>query len=68
MPAAEVLEALAEISSQATDDDECIVLRIIDLLAVVGFRVGEVLTLPRDCWVGNGPLSTGSRYQGHHNG
>ena len=51
MPAAEVLEALAEISSQATDDDECIVLRIIDLLVVAGFRVGEVLTLPRDCWV-----------------
>ena len=26
-------------------------LRIIDLLVVAGFRVGEVLTLPRDCWV-----------------
>jgi hypothetical protein len=51
MPSAEVLDALADISSQATDDDECIVLRIIDLLVVGGFRVGEVLTLPRDCWV-----------------
>jgi hypothetical protein len=51
MPSAEVLNALADISSQATDDGECIVLRIIDLLVVGGFRVGEVLTLPRDCWV-----------------
>jgi hypothetical protein len=51
MPSAEVLDALAEISSQADGDDECILLRIIDLLVVAGFRVGEVLTLPRDCWV-----------------
>lgn len=57
MPAEEILETLADISSHASEDDECIVLRIVDLLVVAGFRVGEVLTLPRDCWVEESALN-----------
>ena len=69
MPAAEVLEALAEISSQATDDDECIVLRIIDLLVVGGIPCGRgAHVATRLLGRGNGPRSAGSRYQGHHDG
>ena len=51
MPSAEALEALAAISSHPLDDNEQVLVRIIDLLIVGGFRIGEALTLPRDCWV-----------------
>jgi len=51
MPSAEVLEMLAAISSHPLDENEKVLLRIVDLLVVGGFRVGEALTLPRDCWV-----------------
>jgi len=51
MPCPDAFEALAAISSQPLDEDEQVLLRIIDLLVVGGFRVGEALTLPRDCWV-----------------
>ena len=51
MPSAEALEALAAISSHPLDENEQVLLRIIDLLVAGGFRIGEALTLPRDCWV-----------------
>lgn len=51
MPSPAVLEVLAEISNQPQDDNERILLRIIDLLVVGGFRIGEGLTIPLDCWV-----------------
>ena len=51
MPSTEALEVLAAISSHPLDDNEKVLLRIVDLLVVGGFRVGEALTLPRDSWV-----------------
>jgi hypothetical protein len=51
MPSSAALEALADISNNPRDDNERVLLRIIDLLVVGGFRVGEALTLPVDCWV-----------------
>ncbi|MEW5976416.1 MAG: hypothetical protein AB1898_11500 [Acidobacteriota bacterium] len=51
MPSSAALEALADISNNPRDDNERVLLRIIDLLVVGGFRVGEALTLPADCWV-----------------
>lgn len=51
MPSATALEILADISNSPMNDNERILLRIIDLLAIGGFRIGEVLTLPVDCWV-----------------
>ncbi len=51
MPSAEALEALAAISSCPLDENEQVLLRVIDLLVAGGFRVGEALTLPQDCWV-----------------
>jgi len=58
MPSAEALEALAAISSHPLDDNEQVLVRIIDLLIVGGFRIGEALTLPRDCWVEETALNT----------
>ncbi|SOB57938.1 conserved protein of unknown function [Pseudodesulfovibrio profundus] len=51
MPSEEVFEALAEISNTPLDDEELIRIRIIDLLVVGGFRIGEVLSLPVNCWI-----------------
>jgi len=51
MPSANSLEVLADITNYPVDDNERILLRIIDLLVVGGFRIGEVLRLPVDCWV-----------------
>lgn len=51
MPSQDALGVLAAMSSNPTDDNECVLLRIVDLLVVGGFRAGEALTLPRDCWV-----------------
>ena len=51
MPSAEVFEALAEITNSPMDDGELIRMRIVDLLVVGGFRIGEVLSLPENCWV-----------------
>jgi hypothetical protein len=51
LPPPAVLEALADISNHPRDDNERILLRIIDLLVAGGFRIGEGLTIPLDCWV-----------------
>lgn len=51
LPSAGALDALADISNEPSDDDERIIMRIVDLLVVGGFRIGEVLSLPLDCWV-----------------
>lgn len=50
MPSNEVLDALAQISAR-TDLDvrDLIIQRTIDLLVCGGFRINEVLTMPRDC-------------------
>lgn len=66
LPSPESLEALADISANPRDDYERIIIRNIDLLVAGGFRVGEVLTLPVDCWVEKrvgGKLACGIRYQ-----
>ena len=63
LPSAEALEALAAISSHPLDENERVLLRIIDLLVVGGFRVGEALTLPRDCWVEQTALDMRGRPQ-----
>lgn len=51
MPSKMALEALADISNNPLDNNERVILRIIDLLAIGGFRIGEVLRLPLNCWV-----------------
>jgi len=51
MPSVTALNALAEISNNPLDDNERTLLRVVDLLAVGGFRIGEVLSLPLNCWV-----------------
>jgi hypothetical protein len=51
LPSKSALDALADISNNPVDDNERILMRIVDLLAVGGFRIGEVLSLPVDCWV-----------------
>lgn len=51
MPSATALDALADISNNPGNDNERIIVRIIDLLVIGGFRIGEVLSIPLDCWV-----------------
>lgn len=52
LPALRALETYAKkISNHPIDDDERVILRVIDLLIVLGLRLGEILTLPLDCWV-----------------
>lgn len=51
MPSPTALQALADISNNPLDDNERIILRVIDLLVIGGFRIGEALRLPLDCWV-----------------
>jgi hypothetical protein len=51
MPSNRALEALADISNDPADDNERILLRHVDILVATGFRIGECLTLPVDCWV-----------------
>ena len=51
MPSQLALDALASASNAPESDNERIMLRVIDLLVAGGFRIGEALTLPLDCWV-----------------
>jgi hypothetical protein len=51
MPSQLELESLAKATNSPVDDDERILLRIIDLHVAGGFRAGEALTIPLDCWV-----------------
>lgn len=51
LPSKPTLANLALASNAPLDDDERILLRVIDLLVVGGFRIGEALTLPVNCWV-----------------
>lgn len=47
----DALSALAEISCKPTTFQQRLIIRIVDLLVCCGFRAGEALTLPVDCWV-----------------
>jgi hypothetical protein len=49
----DVLNRLAEISANPPDDHTRLIIRIVDLMVLGGFRIGEVLTLPLNCWVEN---------------
>lgn len=51
MASEEVLDVLATVSAKPKDDTELLAVRIVDLLVCGGFRCGEVLTLPMDCWI-----------------
>lgn len=52
LPATSALDALAEVSSREDlDDRDLVIQRAIDLLLCGGFRINEVLTLPRDTLV-----------------
>ena len=51
MPSSLALNALSGASRNPIDDNERILLRVIDLFVVGGFRAGEGLTIPLDCWV-----------------
>jgi len=51
MPSQAALDALATASNEPLDEDEQIILRALDLLVVGGFRIGEMLTIPVNCWV-----------------
>lgn len=62
MPSDKILETLAEISNNPLNNNERIIMRIIDLLLVGGFRIGEVLTLPLNCWVEESILKQDSQF------
>lgn len=49
----EALNRLAEISANPPDDQTRLIIRIVDLMVLGGFRIGEVLTLPVNCWIEN---------------
>lgn len=59
MPSPEVLQALADISANATtvghryqlSDADLLVMRAVDLLVCGGFRINELLTVPRGCLI-----------------
>ena len=51
MVSEDALNALAEIANDPRDDRECILIRHIELLVYGGFRIGEALSLPVDCWI-----------------
>jgi hypothetical protein len=51
MPPRYALQALGELSQESLDDADLLLFRIIQLLVIGGFRIGEVLSLPVDCWV-----------------
>jgi hypothetical protein len=51
MVSEDALRALAEISCNPETFQKKLIIRILDLLVCGGFRAGEVLTLPLDCWV-----------------
>jgi len=61
MPSSRALEALALASSKPLNENEQILLRVIDLFVVGGFRAGEGLTIPLDCWVEELALGEGGR-------
>jgi hypothetical protein len=61
MPSITALNALADISNDPLDDNERILMRVVDLLVVGGFRIGEVLRLPLDCWVETPALDSNGR-------
>jgi|GEM_PF-2073515 len=46
----EALDKLADIFASPKDDYERLVISIVGLFVAGGFRAGEVLTLPVDCW------------------
>jgi hypothetical protein len=66
MPSDHQLECLAKISNDPLNDTELLFIRHVDLLVATGFRIGEALTLPHDCWVerrgSNGQQECGIRY------
>ena len=49
----EALNRLAEISANPPVDETRLIIRIVDLMVLGGFRIGEVLTLPLNCWIEN---------------
>jgi hypothetical protein len=51
MPTRYALENLALASNKPFDDNERILLRVVDLLVTGGFRIGEALTIPVNCWI-----------------
>lgn len=65
LPSAEALSALAEMYRSVTDEADCLVLCAAALMiASGGLRVGEVLTLPRNCifYIGNGARESPRRF------
>lgn len=52
MPDQAIIDALADISGRPDlDDRDLLIQRAVEILVSVGFRVNELLTLPRDCLV-----------------
>ena len=54
LPPMQALQALADASRDPKDDWDRVLFAIVKLLVALGFRMGEVLTLPADCWRVNG--------------
>ncbi|MEH3116788.1 MAG: hypothetical protein PGN25_04075 [Methylorubrum populi] len=51
MPSDAVLDALADIATQVTTDQDIVLMRAIELLVCAPWRIHEVLALPADCEV-----------------
>lgn len=45
------LDKLADIFANPADDNERLIISIVGLFVAGGFRAGEVLTVPVDCWI-----------------
>ena len=50
LPPMPALRALADASQNPKNDPDRMLFAVVKLLVALGFRVGEVLTLPVDCW------------------
>ncbi len=50
LPPMSALRALADASQNPKNDWDRMLFAVVKLLVALGFRVGEVLTLPVDCW------------------
>lgn len=60
LPNTQIFEALPEIYHQLTEESDRLLMFVVILLLCSGFRIGELLSLPADCWVEElQPLSDG---------
>lgn len=50
LPPEDALRALADAAQRPENDRDLMLFSVVKLLVALGFRIGEALTLPADCW------------------